>query len=78
MIKTICFDLGNDKEIHLTMEEVRKLAQAFRYIEHDNYKPAAGLHKPIGLRQFIQGEDLEKAKQEIQNQFNNAKGLYER
>lgn len=45
MIKTICFDLGDDKELHLTIDEIIKLQSAFRFVCLDQYAEPA---KPLG------------------------------
>lgn len=37
MIKSICFDLGDGKELYLTLEEIAKLQQAFKSVMLDNY-----------------------------------------
>lgn len=48
MIKTICFDLGGDKELYLTIDEIIKLQQAFRFVCVDKYAEPAKPVEPFG------------------------------
>lgn len=45
MIKTICFDLGGEKELYLTIEEIVKLQAAFRFLCVDKYGPPDVIQK---------------------------------
>lgn len=50
MIKTICFDLGGDKELFLTIDEIIKLQAAFRFVSLDKYGPPGTIHEYTGAK----------------------------
>ena len=49
MIKTICFDLGDDKELYLTIDEIIKLQSAFRFVCLDQYAEPGKPIRPLPI-----------------------------
>lgn len=77
MIKTICFDLGDDRELYLTIDEIIKLQSAFRFVCLDQYAEPGKPIRPLSISNPFPKIDIEeqlrkaKVEQEKQQAFRN-------